>query len=399
MSNIVFFDLPIYSRMATTVGITNELAQRGEEIACYCFEELRDLIESHGARFCNLPKMKEAPEDVTLQSRVIEYTLDAVPILLAQLERDRPKLLIFTSKCLWGAVLGDLLNLSTVCIHTNFLLPPSFFPPIQLLLEAYPIAETPRHLRLFNRDRQLWRQLIQKYPLKRIEERDVFKLQPNCMNLRGDLNIVYASEMFQIQRSKFNKNYHFTGPCYIDRPLEPELPLKTIQNNSIIYISLGSVKFYNTKYPFYEKCLQAFKDSDRTIVMAVGEMVDVESLGQIPSNFIVRNYVPQLSILQHASVFITHGGTNSTWEAIINQVPMIVFPQGGDQYLVANRVEELRLGRWVKQKSIQPREFKKIVEQVIEDNEIRDSIKRLSKSFREAGGIQKAVDIILEYKK
>ena len=398
MPNIAFFDLPIYSRLITTCGIIHELAQQGEEVACYCFNDLQNLLESHGAKFCDLPKMEKAPEDVTLQSRVIEYTLDAVPVLLAELERDPPELIIFTSKCLWGAVLGDLLDLPTVCIHTNFLLPPSFFPPIRLLLAAYPMAEVPRFLRLFNRDKQLWQELIQKYKLKRIEMRDVFKLQPNCINLRGDVNIVYAPETFQLQRSQFDRNYHFTGPCYIDRSLDPELSFKEIQHHAVIYISLGSIDSYNTKLSFYEKCLRAFQDSNFTIIMAIGNLLDMQSLGQIPPNFIVRSYVPQLNVLQYARVFITHGGTNSTWEAILNQVPMVVFPQGGDQYLVANRVEELGIGRWMKRKNIRPIELRKTVEQVIEDDGIRANLKRLSQSFHEAGGTQKAVNLILEYK-
>ncbi len=400
MSNIAFFDLPIYSRMATTLAITKELARRGEQIDCYCFEDLRKPVESAGAIFCELPKMKEAPEDVTLQSRVIEYSLDAIPILLKQLESDRPKLLIFTSKCLWGAVLADLLDVPTVCIHTNFLLPPSFFPPIRVLLAAYPIAEIPKYLRLFHRDRRLWQQLREKYPIERIEERDLFKLQPNCTNLRGDLNIVYTSEEFQIQRSQFGENYYFTGPCYIERNFDPDLPLERneIENKSIIYVSLGSVKLYNNKTYFFEKCLQAFKDSDRIVVMAVGSELDIESLKPIPSNFRIRNYIPQLNILKHASVFITHGGTNSIWEALLNKVPVVVFPQGGDQYLVANRVEELGLGVWIKQKKIQPKQLRKVVERVMQDERTRSNIARLSMSLRKAGGTQKAVDLILEFK-
>ena len=40
----------------------------------------------------------------------------------------------------------------------------------------------------------------------------------------------------------------------------------------------------------------------------------------------MRNYVPQLDILQRVDVFITHGGMNSTHEGLVYGVPEIVIP-------------------------------------------------------------------------
>jgi MGT family glycosyltransferase len=267
-----------------------------------------------------------------------------------------------------------------------------------LLLAAYPINDIVKHLQRFYRHQRLWQQLTQKYTLKAISKKDVFQLQPNSMNLRGDLNIVYTSEMFQIQRSYFDASYIFTGPCYSERAVDAQFPLLKSAEKPIIYISLGSVTSYNSKTFFYQKCLQAFANSEYTVVMSVGKFIDIAELGNIPPNFIVSNYVPQMQVLQQASVFITHGGTNSTWEALIHKVPLIVFPQGGDQYLVANRVEELNIGVWVKQKNIAALKLRSLVEQIIKDEKIRSNVDLLSSSLITSGGTQKAVDKILEFK-
>jgi MGT family glycosyltransferase len=267
-----------------------------------------------------------------------------------------------------------------------------------LLLAAYPINDIVKHLQRFYRHQRLWRQLTQKYTLKAISKKDVFQLQPNSMNLRGDLNIVYTSEMFQIQRSYFDASYIFTGPCYSERAVDAQFPLLKSAEKPIIYISLGSVTSYNSKTFFYQKCLQAFANSEYTVVMSVGKFIDIAELGNIPPNFIVSNYVPQMQVLQQASVFITHGGTNSTWEALIHKVPLIVFPKGGDKYLVANRVEELNIGVWVKQKNIAALKLRSLVEQIIKDEKIRSNVDLLSSSLITSGGTQKAVDKILEFK-
>jgi UDP:flavonoid glycosyltransferase YjiC (YdhE family) len=44
------------------------------------------------------------------------------------------------------------------------------------------------------------------------------------------------------------------------------------------------------------------------------------------NKFIVRQQVPQLEILPYTKLFITHGGMNSTMEAVNYGVPMIVIP-------------------------------------------------------------------------
>ena len=71
MADIAFFDLPSYTRIDTTLGLIQELADRGEKIDYYYFDEFRDKIESAGARFQPLPSMKPPDSDPTLQSRLI----------------------------------------------------------------------------------------------------------------------------------------------------------------------------------------------------------------------------------------------------------------------------------------------------------------------------------------
>jgi MGT family glycosyltransferase len=68
-------------------------------------------------------------------------------------------------------------------------------------------------------------------------------------------------------------------------------------------------------------------------------------LGDIPANCLVQQFVPQLEILQRASLFITHGGMNSVNEAHSYNVPLVIVPQTADQHLIAKRVEKLGAGK------------------------------------------------------
>lgn len=229
----------------------------------------------------------------------------------------------------------------------------------------------------------------QQYPVANLKIDELF-------HIRGNLNIAFTSETFQFKRELFDDSYMFPGPCYSQIPFANDFPLADIKGKSVIYISLGTL--FNDNVPFYRKCLQAFGYTHHLVMMAVVKSVDIRLLGEIPPNFIIRDFVPQLQVLKHSSVFITHGGMNSTMEALIDRVPLVVFPQATDQYLVATRVQELGVGVWVKQQNIQPQKLRELVEKVMQDSSIRRNVERLGKSLIEAGGTQRAVDKILELK-
>lgn len=390
--HIAFFDLPDHTRIATTLAIAEGLVKKGVKLDYYCLDNSRHLVESIGANFCALPRFKAKIKDETLQYRVIEYSLDAVPILLPQLKTNLPDLIIFTAKCLWAAVLAESLNIPTVCIHTNYLLPQSYFPTAEVLFSGFPPHLIGRHLRLYWRDVTLWKKLQQRYALKNIQHQDLFKWQPNCINLRADLNLVYVAKEFQEQLTQFDASYHFVGPCYGERPFD-ENP--QITEKATVYISLGSVNHYNQNLNFYCQCIKAFAGTAHQVLIAVGNALDIKTLGNIPANISVVNYAPQLSILRNAKVFITHGGTNSVWEALLQGVPMLVFPQGGDQYLVAKRVHALNLGIWTKNNAISATSLCALTEQVMADASIRQHVTQMGDAFRHAGGTAEAIAQIM----
>ena len=45
-----------------------------------------------------------------------------------------------------------------------------------------------------------------------------------------------------------------------------------------------------------------------SVIMSVGTNTDIAKLGTIPANFYVYPFVPQLEVLKHSALFITHTG-------------------------------------------------------------------------------------------
>lgn len=78
--------------------------------------------------------------------------------------------------------------------------------------------------------------------------------------------------------------------------------------------------------------------------MSIGEKTRVSHLGDVPENFIIKNYDPQTEVLKYAKLFITHGGMNSVYESLYYGVPLIVIPLSADQPVIANQVAKIGAG-------------------------------------------------------
>ena len=73
-----------------------------------------------------------------------------------------------------------------------------------------------------------------------------------------------------------------------------------------------------------QKCIKAFGNKELSVILNTGR--GTGDTGNIPSNIWTYSYVPQLEVLQHTDLFITHGGMNSVNEAMYYGVPMLVMP-------------------------------------------------------------------------
>jgi MGT family glycosyltransferase len=128
--------------------------------------------------------------------------------------------------------------------------------------------------------------------------------------------------------------------------------------------------------------------------MSVGRSTPIESLGHIPENFIVRNFVPQLEVLSRAALFITHAGMNSVHEGLFYNVPLILTPQQMEQRLVATRIEDLGAGVRLTSTTPSATEIAALVQRVMSEPIYRGRASIIGESLRAAGGSPRAVDEI-----
>ena len=209
------------------------------------------------------------------------------------------------------------------------------------------------------------------------------------------LNIVYTSREFQPAGNSFNDTFKFVGPVISNRDEPSNFRIPETHTKPVIYISLGTV--LNDNPDFYEKCFIAFRDLDLLIVLSVGNKINLAELKDIPANFIVKSYLPQLEVLAQCDVFITHGGMNSVHEGLCYGVPLIVIPQQEEQRMVAQRVQQAGAGIYLRKPNSNM--LRDTVLMVLNENKYRTNSIKLGESLKLAGGSKKAADVIMAFKK
>lgn len=394
-SRAIFYGVPAHGHTNPTLGVVRELVAHGEEVVYYSSGEFRQRIEATGALFreydrdMGKPSRSVAASGLALFSALlVEASLGTIERLLLELDSQQPDYVVFDSIAVWGKAIAELTRLPSVSSVTTFAIGGGN-------RRRRSAAGTVRML--LNRDarngvlRFRWAvaQLSRRYGVHIQDMRDVYRLT-------GGINIVYTSRYFQPHAEDFDDSFKFVGPSIVPRSESVDFPVEALDGQRAVYVSLGTI--FNHRVGFYRTCLEALSGMDVTAVLSVGPNTDAEALGPIPRNVLVRGYVPQLEVLQRSAVCVTHGGLNTVGEALYYGVPLVVVPQGVDQFVTAGRVEALGAGVRLDSSTLSAEGLRRAVERVLSDESFRQGSKAIGESFRAAGGYRRAAEEILSFR-
>eukprot|EP01016_Furgasonia_blochmanni_P055819 TRINITY_DN939_c0_g1_i2.p1 TRINITY_DN939_c0_g1~~TRINITY_DN939_c0_g1_i2.p1 ORF type:complete len:467 (-),score=80.96 TRINITY_DN939_c0_g1_i2:142-1542(-) len=145
----------------------------------------------------------------------------------------------------------------------------------------------------------------------------------------------------------------FIGPGFRDDPPNTVVDATPFFGETdakeLIYVCFGTTPMAASNDWILPLIIEALKDTEYNVLMSVGRR-EVEPLKgvEIPSNFKVEPFVPQMRVLGKASVFVTHGGAGGILEAMSVAVPMACVPVFGDQHGNALTLDRLKIGKQLK---------------------------------------------------
>lgn len=204
--------------------------------------------------------------------------------------------------------------------------------------------------------------------------------------------ICQQPSLFDFPRSDLTNCFHYTGPLRGQSLVPAEFPFDLLDRRPLIYASLGTIQ--NKRIEVFYNIAAACAPLPVQLVIAHGGALSPPNANKLQGKPLIVSYAPQLDVIQRASLVITHGGLNTTLDALSHGVPMVVIPFVHEQPAIARRVEWTGTGEIVWSKQLSVVSLKAAIERVLGNPEYKAAALRLKASCDQAGGAIKAAEII-----
>jgi zeaxanthin glucosyltransferase len=416
---VLFYPLNEYGHVLPTFQLAHALAARGHEVVYACGLDLRSEIERRGFRcaplhrdvlplgtLAQLDRMSANERAFAIRMQTARIGLEALQGWTEQQLREiAPAVALvdtiqFIAPFVFHRAGIPMLRLATSLSARLDELPPitSSLPPDAPLLEV-------------DAERAETRAMLAQRPL--LYAMDAFSARcgypaadvsfDSAMTpfLRTYREVVLCASSFDFPRHHSEAPTYFPFPPELDRVEDVPDALQrfcAVNTTPLIYVSVGTQSGRYVHAPsIFRALLQLLRDRpDWRAVIATGDTLgDDEMFSSTPPNVLALRRAPQIYLLRHAAVFITHAGLGSVREAIALRVPMLAIPQGFDQPGNAARITWHEIGITVDASAATSAVLERRIARLLDDRELyRSRLARLDEACRAEMARCAAVDII-----
>jgi len=201
---------------------------------------------------------------------------------------------------------------------------------------------------------------------------------------------------FDFETSSWPSQFHHTGPFHDGKGRdEVNFPWERLTGDPLIYASMGTVLNGQAEV-FRTIAAGVAKHKGVQLVLSIGDQLEPEWIGPVPSNAIIVKRAPQLELLKHASVCITHSGVNTVLESLAQGVPQVAIPVSFDQPGIAARIAYHKTGVVTSLDKLTATHLSTLLGEVLNDATYRDNARRIQKAIVKANGLSAAADLVEE---
>ena len=177
-----------------------------------------------------------------------------------------------------------------------------------------------------------------------------------------------------------------------DAPFELTAELASRPDGTaLVYLSLGSLG--SADVDLMKRLVEVLGATPHRYIVSKGPQ---HAEYDLADNMWGQEFLPQTSLIPLVDLVITHGGNNTTTEALHFGKPMVLLPLFWDQYDNAQRMDELGFGRRLKTYEFTDAELVDAVNGLLGDAALRARLTSVGESIRARAGKERAADLIEE---
>ncbi|MEV0378934.1 glycosyltransferase [Nonomuraea sp. NPDC050643] len=205
----------------------------------------------------------------------------------------------------------------------------------------------------------------------------------------GDLNLYVFPEILDYAGARpLGDTWHRLDSSVRETEDDFTLPFERTEG-SLVYFSLGSLGSADVE--LMQRVIDVLATTPHQYIVSKGALHEEIKLAD---NMWGAEFVPQTKIIPLCDLVITHGGNNTTTEALHFGKPMILLPLFWDQYDNAQRVDELGYGVRLSTYTFTDEDLTGAVAKLLGDTELRARLAAAGEEIRRRDGLRKAADLI-----
>jgi UDP:flavonoid glycosyltransferase YjiC (YdhE family) len=155
---------------------------------------------------------------------------------------------------------------------------------------------------------------------------------PDAFAEHGDLLLFNYPESLAVP-GRVTAPHVYLGSAVRDEPIDSEVADWLSVDKPFVYVSFGS--FLSVRGDVLSRVVAALEALGVRAAIALGSAEPFD----VPDGWLVREFLPQVTLLRSAAAAVTHGGNNSVTEASTYGVPLLVLPFSTDQFAGAAALE------------------------------------------------------------
>jgi len=201
-------------------------------------------------------------------------------------------------------------------------------------------------------------------------------------------------EEFDFKISHWPAQFRYTGPFHdgLGR-IESDFPWNRLTGEPLIYASMGTLQ--NGLESVFTSIAEAVGTRPgMQLVLSIGSSLDPEKISSLPANSIVVKNAPQMELLKHSELCITHAGLNTALESLTQGVPMVAIPVSIDQPGVAARIAYTKTGAYMPLRELSTLRLSTLIDDVLGNPDYRQNANKMREAIVRTNGLEKAADLL-----
>jgi MGT family glycosyltransferase len=202
---------------------------------------------------------------------------------------------------------------------------------------------------------------------------------------------VFPEEADYTDRRPLDATWHRMDSSVRETDAAYELPADVADRpagSALVYLSLGSLGSADVE--LMKRLVDVLGRTPHRYIVSKGPQ---HAEYDLAPNMVGAEFLPQTTLIPQVDVVITHGGNNTTTEAVHFGKPMILLPLFWDQYDNAQRMDETGFGVRLATYDFTDDEMTAALARVL-DPAVRERAARVGEAVRARDGLRRGADVI-----